>query len=111
MTAHRPGLLHGTCWNFHVGSGLNYPNIDAVGWSEYAFKNSKRSFLTRKCDFLQVIVTRNGKKVSSKKFEHQPSAASIHPNQTEIAIGSQTVCLIEKLLHSEVKSIVIHINL
>ena len=93
----------------HVGSGLNYPSIDAVGWSEYAFKNYK--FLTRKCDFLQAIVTRNGKKVSSKKFGHQPSAASIHPNQTEIAIGSQTVCLIEKLLHTEVKSIIIHINL
>jgi hypothetical protein len=36
-------------------------------------------------------VTRNGKKISSKKFDYQPSAASIHPNQTEIAVGSQTV--------------------
>ncbi|XP_028391390.1 WD repeat-containing protein 1-like [Dendronephthya gigantea] len=37
-----------------------------------------------------IVVTRNGKKVASKKFDFQPSAASIHPNQTEIAIGSQT---------------------
>lgn len=37
-----------------------------------------------------IVVSRNGRKVSSKKFEFQPSCVSLHPNQTEIAVGNGT---------------------
>ena len=40
---------------------------------------------------MQAVVIRNGKKVSSKTFDFQPSSIDIHPNLTEVAVGNQEV--------------------